>query len=135
MIKEPMENYFLDIAKTMLVRLNMQYLTGASIGTTSNDTVIAWFNNQPFHTAPLAVSLAHNAIVRAMLSNEHSIRVTNQPIPFSIDSRLLMLNAGNNIGFQLASNVGFAMAFVGAFYIMFYVKVSVWLLDSKCDFS
>lgn len=123
-----MQNYYLELAKTILVRLNRQYLTGASIGTMNNDTIIAWFNNQPFHTAPLAVNLAHNAIVRAMISNQHSIRVTNEPIPFSIDSRMLMLNAGNNIGFQLASNVGFAMAFVGAFYIMFYVKVSLNLL-------
>lgn len=123
-IEQRMQDYYLNLADTILVRLNMQYLAGASIGSMKNDTVIAWFNNQPFHTAPLAVNLAHNAIVRAMLSDQHSIHLVNSPIPYTIDSRLLMLNVGNNIGFQLASNVGFAMAFVGAFYIMFYVKVS-----------
>lgn len=33
-----------------------------------------------------------------------------------------MVQLGTNMGFQLASNVGFAMAFVSAFYILFYVK-------------
>lgn len=36
-----------------------------------------------------------------------------------------MLQAGNNMGFQLAFNVGFAMAFVAAFYAIFYIKERV----------
>lgn len=36
-----------------------------------------------------------------------------------------MLQAGNNIGFQLAFNIGFATAFVASFYIIFYIKERV----------
>lgn len=111
------------MAKTILVRLNSQYLTAATVGNYDNDTIIAWFNNQPFHTAPLTMNLAHNAVARAMLGADHSIRVINSPIPFTFDSRMTMLSAGNNMGFQLATNVGFAMAFVSAFYVMSYIKV------------
>lgn len=33
-----------------------------------------------------------------------------------------MLQAGNNMGFQLSFNCGFALAFVSAFYVLFYIK-------------
>lgn len=33
-----------------------------------------------------------------------------------------MLQAGNNLGFQLAFNIGFACAFLVSFYIIFYIK-------------
>lgn len=36
-----------------------------------------------------------------------------------------MLQAGNNLGFQLAFNIGFACAFVSAFFIIFYIKERV----------
>lgn len=118
-----MEHHILQLSKTMLIRINSQYLAAATVGKFDNDTIIGWFNNQPFHTAPLTLNLIHNAVVRAVLDKEHSIRVINAPLPFTIESRLSLLTAGNNIGFQLATNIGFAMAFVAAFYVMFYVKV------------
>lgn len=119
------QSYFLKLAKTILVFLNAQYLAGASLGRFENDTIIAWFNSQPHHAAPLAMNLAHNAIVRAMLGADHSIRLINDPLPFTTGSRIEMLSTGSNMGFQLATNVGFAMAFVSAFYVIFYIKVRV----------
>lgn len=115
------QQHFLELAKTMLVRLNSRYLAGMSVD--SNGTIIGWFNNQPLHTLPLSINLIHNAIVRSKLGNNHSIRVINSPLPFKLESRVDMLLAGNNIGFQLATNISFAMAFVSAFYAMFYIKV------------
>jgi ATP-binding cassette, subfamily A (ABC1), member 3 len=46
-------------------------------------------------------------------------------LPLTLCFQFLFLQAGNNMGFQLAFNTGFAMAFVGALYILFYVKVSL----------
>lgn len=118
------DDYLLNLGRKFLVRINSQYLAAASFETINgSETIVAWFNNQPFHTAPLAVNLVNNAVVRAALGSDHSIRIINKPVPFTIESQMKMLEAGNNIGFQLASNVGFAMAFVAAFYVLYYVKV------------
>lgn len=107
-----------------MVRINSQYLAAISFGVVNGtESIIAWFNNQPFHTAALSLNLVNNAVVRAALGSDHSIRVINKPVPFTIHSQMKMLEAGNNIGFQLASNVGSAMAFVTAFYVMYYIKV------------
>lgn len=85
--------------------------------------IIGWFNNQPLHTMPLSINLIHNAMVKSKFGADHSIAVTNKPLPFKVESRIDMLLAGNNIGFQLATNISFGMAFVSAFYVMFYIKV------------
>lgn len=127
------QSYFLTLAETILVRLNAEFMAGASMARFKNDTIVAWFNGQPHHTAPLAMNLAHNAIVRAMLGSDHSIRVANEPLPFTTGSRIEMLSTGSNMGFQLATNIGFAMAFVSAFYVIFYIKVSSWLIASSCQ--
>lgn len=116
------QTHFLDLAKTILVRLNSQYLAGFSYDY-EYDRIIAWFNNQPFHTSPLSINLVHNAMIKSKFDSDHSIRVVNSPLPFRVESRMNMLMAGNNIGFQLATNISFAMAFVSAFYVMFYIKV------------
>lgn len=124
-IDDNFTDYILKLATKYQLRINSQYLAAISFDSVNGtESIIAWFNNQPFHTAPLTLNLVHNAIVRAFLGNDHSIRVINKPIPFTINSRINFLEAGNSLGFQLASNVGFAMAFVAAFYVMFYIKVS-----------
>ena len=37
----------------------------------------------------------------------------------------MMLQAGNNMGFQLSFNIGFAMAFVASFFVIVYIKERV----------
>lgn len=121
---EDIQDHFLNLAKTILVRLNAQYLAGMSLSSNGSD-IIAWFNNQPFHTTALSISLVHNAMLRATLGSDYSIKVINSPLPFRVESRISMLMAGNNMGFQLATNISFAMAFVSSFYLMFYIKERV----------
>lgn len=106
----------------MLVRINRQYLVGATVS--DANTITAWFNNQPFHAAPLSVGLVHNAVIRARLGEGYGIDVVNEPIPYTPDTRMEMIQLGGSMGFQLAINVGFAMAFVGAFYVLAYIRVS-----------
>lgn len=120
-----MSDYILMLSETMLTRINSQYMAAAtlSLDDVAQPIITVWFNNQPHHTAPLTLNLAHNALIRAIIGNDVSINVTNQPYIFTPDSRIEMLQAGNNMGFQLAGNTGFAMAFVSAFYVLFYIKV------------
>lgn len=116
------EDYILDVYKNKLVVVNRAYVVGASILGKAN-SITAWFNNQPYHAAPLAVNLVHNAVLRARLGEDYGIRVTNSPMPFSSEVRRQMIHFGSTMGFQLAINVAFAMAFVAAFYVLTYMRV------------
>lgn len=115
----------MELAKTILVRLNSRYLAGMSLNSTNEMDIIAWFNNQPFHTTALSLNLLHNSMLKATLGSEYNIKVTNSPLPFRVESRISMLMAGNNMGFQLATNISFAMAFVSSFYLLFYIRERV----------
>lgn len=118
-----MEDYILQQSAINLPRVNQQYLMGATI---KENSLTAWFNNQPYHTAPLTLNIMHNAIYHAYGGcSKCAIVVSNKPMPFTTQSRLEMLQAGNNMGFQLAFNTSFAMSFVSAFYILFYIKERV----------
>lgn len=118
---ENFEQYILRLARSMLVRVNSRYLAGATIRDSLR--IVAYFNNQPYHAAPLSLSLVHNAVIRTHLGTDHSITVFNKPLEYSTDSRMKLLQLGGSMGFQLAVNVGFAMAFVASFYVLSYVKV------------
>lgn len=59
---------------------------------------------------------------RVLIGPEASITVINAPLPYSLETKLAQLNAGTNVGTQLATNVGFCMCFVSAFYILFLIK-------------
>ncbi|KAJ6632964.1 Phospholipid-transporting ATPase ABCA3, partial [Pseudolycoriella hygida] len=119
-IYEDFEEFIIRISEEFLVRVSSKYLVGATI--TNADQITAWFNNQPFHAAPLSVSLAHNAVIRAHLGTDHGITVYNEPLPYSVDSRITFLHSGGTMGFQIAVNTGFAMAFVASFYVVSYIK-------------
>ncbi|XP_050076110.1 phospholipid-transporting ATPase ABCA3-like [Anopheles maculipalpis] len=96
------------------------YMIGASLDVTGRNFT-AWFNNKAYHTAPLALNVLYNALAQTICTN-CSLAVTNKPLPYSTHVRLLRTESGSNLGFQLAFNTGFAMAFVGALYVMYYVR-------------
>lgn len=119
---QDINKHWLNLAKEDLLLLNSRCMAAVSKSETVPNQIVAWFNNQPLHIAPLAVNLVHNAMARALLSSDHSIRVMNKPLPFALSSGSSGA-FGSNIGFQLAVNVSFAMAFVSAFHIIFYIQV------------
>ncbi|KAL9704634.1 hypothetical protein quinque_008152 [Culex quinquefasciatus] len=120
-IMEPMNDYILrrTIENTPLV--TNEFMVGATL---KSDNVTVWFNTQGFHTASLSIATFYNAFVRTVCS-DCSIKIANKPLPFRPETRFSQLQAGNNMGFQLAFNTGFAMAFVAALYVMFYIKERV----------
>lgn len=119
-----MEDYILGQYDSQLVVVNRAYLVGATI-VGNADSITAWFNNQPFHAAPLAVNMVHNAVLRARLGEDYGIRVTNRPMPYTAEARRQMIQFGGTMGFQMAVNLAFAMAFVSAFYVLTYIRVSL----------
>lgn len=114
-------DFVVGLTNQELIAFNARTLVGVTV---EDADVKVWFNNQPYHTIPLTMNLAYNAFLKTYCP-DCSISITNHPLPFTAQSRLDMLQAGNNMGFQLASNVGFSMAFVAAFYIIFYIKERV----------
>lgn len=55
------EDTILDQYRASVSNANLVYMIGA----TFNESIItAWFNNQAYHTAPLAISLINNAILK-----------------------------------------------------------------------
>lgn len=84
-ITEDMETYILQLSKTLLTRINAQYIVGATI---TENNITAWYNNQPYHGAPLTLNLLHNAMLKALNCLNCGIEVVNQPMPFLTSSRV-----------------------------------------------
>lgn len=122
-IDTKLDDYILKEYATQLVVVNRAFVVGATIMENVN-SITAWFNNQPFHSAPLAVNMVHNAVLRAKLGTDYGIRVANRPLPYTSEVRRQMIQFGGTMGFQLAVNLAFAMAFVTAFYVLTYIRVS-----------
>lgn len=120
---DTMDSFLLNEADQSLSTFYHQYLTAASI--LSNGTVLAWFNNQFYHTASLALNLVHNAIVRAILNPNHSIHVANAPFGYLAQPNSTHVEDSNISMFSvtLTFAVGLAIPMVSASYIMFYIQV------------
>lgn len=82
---DDMQNYWLELAKTYLSRLNSQYIVGATV---ADDGITAWFNNQPYHGIPIAVNYVYNAVLKAAGCTDCEINVANYPLPFTVESRV-----------------------------------------------
>ncbi|XP_055533385.1 phospholipid-transporting ATPase ABCA3-like isoform X2 [Wyeomyia smithii] len=119
-ITAPFAEYVLNKSIDNIKAVDNTFMVGATLDE-ANRNITAWFNNKAYHTAPLSLNLVYNAILQTFC-NDCNLRVYNKPLPYSSRIRFLRLQAGSNMGFQLAFNTGFAMAFVGAMYIMFYIK-------------
>jgi ATP-binding cassette subfamily A (ABC1) protein 3 len=121
-ITRDMTSHYLQKSREFLARVNRRYLFGATI---QKLNITVWFNNQPYHTSPISLGMMHNAVMKMISNGNCSITVVNKPLPYRTESRMMMLQAGNNLGFQLSFNVGFAMAFVASFFVIAYIKERV----------
>lgn len=121
-MKEDIEKHFLTLAGEKLVTVNSQYMTGLSFDSATNH-IIAWFNNQAFHSSPLSLNAIHNAMIKETFDSNHSISVTNWPLPYNENSLDHLLTSKNDIGHKIAMNLSICMAFVAAFYVIPQIKV------------
>lgn len=119
-IPDAFNDYLLNLGKDSMIEINSRYLAAVSF---DNDGIIGWFNNEPLHTAPLSLNLINNAVVRAALGSDHSIRVINKPLPYPEDSQTSADDTDEVMSSLFGLMVGCAMAFVTAFYVMYYIKV------------
>jgi ATP-binding cassette subfamily A (ABC1) protein 3 len=118
----------LNLTETVPATVRMRYIVGASFEERYAGLftmITAWFNNNPYHSPPLALGLVLNVVYKKLVSENSNIRFANYPLPFTADTKVQQLLQGNSMGFQLAFNIGFSMAFVSSFYVLFYVKERV----------
>lgn len=54
----------------------------------NNGSIMIFFNNQPYHSPPLALSMGVNGVMRSKLNSSYSIHVSNYPLPFTINSKV-----------------------------------------------
>ncbi|KAJ8922450.1 hypothetical protein NQ315_004397 [Exocentrus adspersus] len=124
-------NRMLTLTAEAPIRVRLNYIVGASFDSISlmgrNLThATAWFNNDPYHSPATSLGLVLNTILRELLDcADCSIRFTNQPMPFTAETRITQLMNGQSMGFNLAFNLGFSMAFVASFYVLFVVRENV----------
>ncbi|XP_044270584.1 phospholipid-transporting ATPase ABCA3-like isoform X2 [Tribolium madens] len=143
----------LDLTETVPSTVRLRYIVGASFDKVLNGfltSITAWFNNNPYHSPPLALGLVLNVVYKHLAGTNRSIKWANYPLPFTADTKVQQLLEGNSMGFQLAFNIGFSMAFVSSFYVLFYVRERVckskhlqfvsgvkvyifWLMSFICD--
>lgn len=85
---DDVQSHWLGLAESILPRLNSDYIIGATV---DNENITAWFNNRPFHGAPISVNTVNNAILRAVGCTECEINVGNFPLPFTAEARVSFL--------------------------------------------
>ncbi|XP_019867946.2 phospholipid-transporting ATPase ABCA3-like [Aethina tumida] len=114
--------------------------------------ITAYFNNDALHSPGVTTSYVLNAVYRVLTDCPTcTITFNNYPLPYSTETQFQLLSSGQNLGFQLAFNVGFSMAFAASIFILFIirervskskhlqlvsgVKVSIfWCVTYICDF-
>lgn len=111
-------SYIMNIKHSELLVFNYRALVGVTV---FDDNITVWFNNQLYHTIPLAINMVYNAIL-SEFCYRCNITVTNDPLPYRLHTKMAMLKTPSNMGFHFASNVGFSMSFVAAYYVIYYIK-------------
>lgn len=118
-----MEDGLFGLAHLKLKEFKFQYVVGAEF--LSNKTIIAWFNNQGYHTAALTLNLVHNAIVKSFFDEDYGISVTNAPLKFlpKNGTNAEIVQTIDTFGYLFCTLIGFAMSILSSSYITFYIKV------------
>lgn len=121
-----METALLAMANVSFPEYKFRYLTAASF--TDNETIVAWFNELAFHSAPLSLNSVHNAIVKQLFGDDHSICLTNKPLPFlegnyPLNGVIIWKIFDQVFAHFLSVIVYIVMSIYSTKYVMFYIEV------------
>ncbi|GFX81506.1 ATP-binding cassette sub-family A member 17 [Trichonephila clavipes] len=75
-------HYILDYSKKDLYKFLKNIMVGGAIDMLDNKTLslTAWYNGEPYHTAPMSLLLIHTAVLK-YITNTGSITLINEPLP------------------------------------------------------
>jgi len=116
-----MDDYLLDIAKGSLGDYNRKYIVAG----TANDggILVGHFNNFALHSIAMSLSLADNAMLRHVVSENSRLVTVNHPLPLSVNTRANSeADAAYLTGFSFSFNVSFGLAFLVGSFVVFVVN-------------
>jgi ATP-binding cassette subfamily A (ABC1) protein 3 len=104
-----------------LVKVNFKYIVGFEERRLNETTteLIGFFNNQPFHSPPLAFNVLTNAVLKTFTNS--TVKLTNHPLPYSNLDALKQSGSLYTVGFQVGYNIGFGMSFLAASFVVFLI--------------
>ena len=84
------------------------------------------FNNQPYHTPPLAVNLITNALLKHFTnSTESKIVVINKPLSKNFSEKIEKSTEKNMNNFRIASGLNFGFSFLIASFSIFLINENI----------
>ncbi|XP_071053342.1 phospholipid-transporting ATPase ABCA3-like isoform X2 [Onthophagus taurus] len=99
-----------------------KFVIGAS-SSTKNDTLTAWYNNQPYHSSPLALQYLMNAIMKTQLSDDdYAVTFVNYPLSYAATTKISRLVEINKYVLDIPCTIGVTVAIISALYIIFCIK-------------
>ncbi|XP_067683603.1 phospholipid-transporting ATPase ABCA3-like [Haliotis asinina] len=100
---------------------NKRVIIGAEY---ESDTVArGYYNGQPFHAAPIALSYMMNGILKSFTSSDYSITTNSYPLPKNVsDASEQTALLASSFGFTIAFNILFGMAFLTSSFVYFLIK-------------
>ncbi|KAF0293021.1 ATP-binding cassette sub-family A member 3 [Amphibalanus amphitrite] len=120
--------YLLEKTLEDVPGFNQHYIAAVDLTSdgVSGLAVTAVFNNQPFHSAGVAMKAVDESLLR-YYTNDSSLqfKVINHPAPISAQTKLQMQLNGQSNGFNIAFNVAFGVSFLAASFVLFLVKEMV----------
>lgn len=85
-----------------------------------HNEIEVWYNGQGYHAVAFILSTFYSVNVRHNIGMNNGIDVYNWPLPYTLHDRKHM-----PFNPLLSLTLGISMAFVSAFYVMPYIKVSL----------
>lgn len=116
------DQYLLNEYKKSLTTVNEKYIAAYGI---EDDKIKIYFNNQPYHSLPIALNIAQNVLYKIRTNASNSLTFVNYPFPYLPSEKIIKLEGGSNLGFQIGFNTGFAQAFVSAMFLLSIMKEKI----------
>lgn len=93
-----------------------------------SNAIIAWFNNQAYHSSAIALNMVHNAIAKVIRGQDVEIQVINKPFKFvkknqTASYEIHQTSKDDGFGYSFVVVIIIAMSIYTSSYAMFYVKV------------
>lgn len=139
-----------DVSATIFAHINedrIKVLHSYPAGATFfyNHTIIAWYNSFPYHSAPLALNLVMNTILRSVSARASSIEIYNHPLPLTDLQKALRTDT------SIYGSLQYLMAIFSSMFIIFVIREAYmksmrqqfvcgvhptmyWLMTFFCDF-
>ncbi|KAG1683894.1 ATP-binding cassette sub-family A member 17 [Nymphon striatum] len=119
--------YLADVGNEDLSKYTLNWIIGAIFRQNDKEKmeICAFFNNQPYHAAPISLSLAQSALLNYYVGPDYRFTVTNHPLPRTNDIKAMQESFLDHDGFQVAENLSFGLAFLASSFIVYLVKERV----------